>query len=49
MFMQLTFVLLHARLGKFFFARAYMKFHNQEGMVKFARVFDGHLFKNAKG
>lgn len=31
------------------FARAYVKFKTSDGALRFARAFDGHLFKNADG
>jgi len=37
------------RLGKAYFARAYMRFETREAMTNFAQAFHGHGFRSAKG
>lgn len=36
-------------LGKFQFSRCYMRFKDPAAMMRFARSFDGHPFRNAQG
>ena len=36
-------------MEKFWYARCYLSFQSSESMVKFARDFDGHRFRNAQG